>query len=833
MKLYKKLHEAYNRDVNKIIRNYTKANKSRAKLKPTLTYLIKCRKLGLVPKFISNSTRNVENLFHFDKILENETLVKIKSLVLKYIEKFNNKILNLIIKQKHFEINKTEIELDNNKTLIQQHISDKDYYILCQSEAILYNSNLKKTTQKQIKKLQELKTIRENKQRIKHNKDWFINKTNIVVPTNIQKLLSLGPKFALPIQKQNFPLFKCIADGEDIIQTNTDKENQDIARSKFVAIIDNYLNKRTITTTEREIINTVEETKKFLNKNTNILILKSDKGNKTVAIERTDYERKMENILQDICTYKRIKTDPTLRLQARNNKLVEKLLKQNVIDGMENHKLTTYTAIAPRIYGLPKIHKDGMPLRPICSSVNSPSFGLCKYIVNILKNLTKNSKYNVKDALDFKTKMDKTQLLDDEVLISFDVISLFPSIPVNLALEIIKNKWDTISANTNISKDLFFDILNFCLKENRYFKYDNKTYEQLKGMPMGSPASPVVADIVMEELLDTVINNLEQKPRCVSKYVDDLFCIIKRNNVEKTLQALNGFHRRIQFTKELEHENKLPYLDTLIVRDQNKICINWYQKDTASGRLINFFSNHPKYMIMNTAKNFTERVLRISDEIYHKENMKTITNILQNNSFPLHTIKDIIKNALKNLNRPPEIRPEKLFKSMTFVPKFSERITFSDIYDKQNINIALKTDNTLNLLFSNTKNKIDRLDKTNLVYRIPCNGDGSNTCDKLYVGTTRTKLRSRLAAHKSNYNTRNNYKEQKTALASHCAETGHSPNINNTVILQHENNNKKRYTIEMLHIINTPAHQRINYKTDTENCAHTYRHIIKKHKQST
>lgn len=280
-------------------------------------------------------------------------------------------------------------------------------------------------------------------------------------------------------------------------------------------------------------------------------------------------------------------------------------------------------------------------------------------------------------------------------------------------------------------------------------------------------------------------------------------------------------------------DNKLPYLDTLIVREQNTIYIDWYQKNMASGRLINFFSNHPKYVIMNTAQNFAERVLRISDQKYHKNNINIIEQILQKNSFSPSLTKHIVKNALKTLNKPPTTKSEKIFKSMTYVPKFSERITFSDIYDRQNINIALKTDNTLSKLFSNTKTKIDFLDRTNLIYRIPCKGNESNTCDKMYVGTTRTKLRTRLAAHKSNYNTRKNNVEQKTALAAHCAVTDHSPDIENTVILQQENNNKKRYTIEMLHIINTPTHKRINYKTDTENCAHIYRHIIKKHGQTT
>ena len=89
------------------------------------------------------------------------------------------------------------------------------------------------------------------------------------------------------------------------------------------------------------------------------------------------------------------------------------------------------------------------------------------------------------------------------------------------------------------------------------------------------------------------------------------------------------------------------------------------------------------------------------------------------------------------------------------------------------------------------KSKVKKLDKSNAIYKIPCNGDGSNSCSKIYVGTTKSKVRTRLAAHKSDHKTRKGYTDQKTALPAHRANTGHSPNINNTSILQQENIYKK------------------------------------------
>lgn len=574
------------------------------------------------------------------------------------------------------------------------------------------------------------------------------------------------------------------------------------------------------------------QSEKFLNKNKEILILNSDKGNKTVAMDKTEYDLKMKKILQDMCTYRRLKKDPTSVLQNKNNKLVDKLFQNNVISMIEKNKLTTKTATAPRIYGLPKIHKEGTPLRPICSSVNSPSYKLCKYLIDILKNLTRDSQFNVKDAKEFKSRIKNTIIEDDETMISFDVVSLFPSIPVNLALKIIESKWDEVQNYTKIPKDIFMELLTFCIIDCRYFIYNNKPFEQKKGMPMGSPASPVIADIVMEELLGRSIGKMRNTPKVLTKYVDDLFGIMKINDVEDTLKILNDFNRQIQFTMERENDNKLPYLDAMVIRTGNILKLDWYQKPMASGRLINFYSKHPRRIIINTATNFINRVLDISDIDFHKINITKIKSILHMNDFPKKTIIDLIAHVRsKRFSKILEMeKPQKVYKSLTYIPGLSERLKNSDLYDKDNIEIALKTRETVNKLFSKTKSTLDKQEKSNLVYRIKCNGNGSEICNKTYVGTTGTKLKTRLASHKSDLKAKDKPMEQRTAISAHWAVSGHTPDLDNVDVLAQENNYNRRYTLEMLHIIDEPTEQRLNYKIDIESCSGIYRHTINKHK---
>ena len=78
---------------------------------------------------------------------------------------------------------------------------------------------------------------------------------------------------------------------------------------------------------------------------------------------------------------------------------------------------------------------------------------------------------------------------------------------------------------------------------------------------------------------------------------------------------------------EKEKNGQLPYLDTFLIRTDNTVKLDWYQKPMASRRTIDFLSKHPKNIIYNTASNFINRVLQISDKIYHYKNkVKTSKN---------------------------------------------------------------------------------------------------------------------------------------------------------------------------------------------------------------
>ena len=98
------------------------------------------------------------------------------------------------------------------------------------------------------------------------------------VPENIQWILSLGKKFAIPTDKSNFSPIHIIADIEQGIQTILDEKDKHIARAKFATKMSIFKRKIKQTETEKYILTTSNLAHKFIKKHKHIIITTSDKG---------------------------------------------------------------------------------------------------------------------------------------------------------------------------------------------------------------------------------------------------------------------------------------------------------------------------------------------------------------------------------------------------------------------------------------------------------------------------------------------------------------------------------------------------------------------------
>ena len=75
----------------------------------------------------------------------------------------------------------------------------------------------------------------------------------------------------------------------------------------------------------------------------------------------------------------------------------------------------------PKFYGLPKVHKSGMPLRPIVSSIGFVTYETSKELSRILKPLVGRFPHHVQNNQEFLKQLEDIQMRPDDIIMSYDV----------------------------------------------------------------------------------------------------------------------------------------------------------------------------------------------------------------------------------------------------------------------------------------------------------------------------------------------------------------------------------------------------------------------------
>ena len=167
-------------------------------------------------------------------------------------------------------------------------------------------------------------------------------------------------------------------------------------------------------------------------------------------------------------------------------------------------------------------------------------------------------------------------ITEDEIMVSFDVVASFTSIPVDLALQIVREKLQqdvTLTERTDISVTNIMRLLEFVLK-NSFFTCEQEQYQQTFGCAMGYPVSATIANLVMEYIEERAISTAAHLPRWWYRYVDDSHACLKKDYVQEFHDHLNSVNPSIQFTKEVERGNRLSFLDTTKTRVRGRIqCV--------------------------------------------------------------------------------------------------------------------------------------------------------------------------------------------------------------------------------------------------------------------
>ena len=296
--------------------------------------------------------------------------------------------------------------------------------------------------------------------------NWVVNLFKKPLTVAERTLLEKGPKFA-PTPKQ-IPHKNIVAEVEAAIN-HLPEESKVLIRNSTATILH-----KARPPSHKNLSADEKKTLQDLKKDETRILMKAEKGNCFVVLDKCDYDSKMDSLLSDRNTYELVPKPPFKRIEREINQ-----------PSVDQSNITNKGILLD-----PSFRPSAQLFTILLSSLQTP----CHLYKTVMVSVPKSAK--------LAEKISNVDIQDDEVMLSFDVVSLFTAIPVDKACDYISNKLlndNTLSSRTSLDSNEIISLLHFVLSNN-YFIYDDKIYKQIHGCAMGSPVSPVVANLCMEAI---------------------------------------------------------------------------------------------------------------------------------------------------------------------------------------------------------------------------------------------------------------------------------------------------------------------------------------------
>ena len=577
----------------------------------------------------------------------------------------------------------------------------------------------------------------------------FENLSSYELTKNEKLVLGFGINFSIALGTLNpLSVAESFVHLEKNMRENVSQSDLQIAKG----CVYGYAKKRFSCNLPRRFLTALKD----LKANVNIHITKADKTNSIVILDKDAYLEKVFQLLDDETTYSKLTSDPTERINKNFNSKVKALLKHNP-DILR--LVFTINPTLPYMYGLVKTHKPEKPLRPIISFVASVTYKLSKWLTAKLSPLVGTiSNSFIKNSSDLVNKLRTHH--GNYKLISFDVNSLFTKVPVPDLLDFLKDKISRLDLPVN--PDVFIQLLELCVLDN-CFKVNGLFYKQTFGFAMGNPLSPVLSNIYMEFFEVHILPTICDFEIIWYRYVDDVICLWPSDRDPMLfLQELNDLVPSIKFKIEIENNNALPFLDTLVTRTHDQqLKFKVYRKPTAVESYVHYFSNHDVSIKRSVFISMFLRALRICDPEYHDEEIEKIFEIGKRLCYPFSFLEDCYVKTKRRFYNNIE-RNKFQYQNVLTLPFRRELKPLVNLLKELNINIIFKYSDTIkNMIIRNSPRETNH----GGVYYVPC-----KECNSGYIGQTGKLLDQRLKQHKYNIRTAN----ESSALFRHQQAFNHN-----------------------------------------------------------
>lgn len=731
--------------------------KSTSKLQDTLCkaasaknqyiFLNRCIHHHLLPKFLqikcplrSKRARNITAKYKQELLVSTKNDARQRYFVA--IKKAKELRLQLqhILSPEHFEIVINATESSREKKFIACKNKLKDKFTLLYSSKY-QTSDISRAKEKLVK-------------------DCILNLTGEEIPKHHKELLNLGPKFAVTPNK--IPYMDIITTTE-VHALKLEYNNQLAAAEKLrqdvkIILSNAKVPKSNLNNSERQAI-------KEIKSRADVEIYSYDKGNGFACIKHDDSTEKM---MEGIGKCKILKFDPTNTHVKKIQDLLVSIGKEIIIPKELYRKLYPSDAIPPRAYGQCKAHKPSKnyPFRILVSTIGTAPYKISEYLVKIIQPTLNKSVHMVKNSKSFVDEA-KTWIIDpDEVQVSYDVVALYPSVPVKKAIE---NLIDILNRDINEFKERTIfklkhikQLIEVCLYKS-YFLWSDKIHCLSDSGPIGLSLMVVLAESFLQTLESRSLIIARSLPTPVApkthkRYVDDTHDRFQNvDESEAFLKILNDQEPRIKFEAEYENENnKLNFLDTTIINTkEGNYNFKLYRKDAITNIQIKPNSCHDEKIKLGVFKGYISRAKAICSPVYLEQELDFIINVFVENGYE----RKVLKNIVKNHGRPKrEEEQNKHYVSLPWIPGLSTKL--KKCFRNVGYSVSFKSPpNLKQLLTANNKDKLPPNSHPG-VYVIPCECQGG------YTGETKKRVSSRRKEHEKDVFLEN---IKDSALAEHSS----------------------------------------------------------------
>ena len=217
---------------------------------------------------------------------------------------------------------------------------------------------------------------------------------------------------------------------------------------------------------------------------------------------RQEYIQEANKQLSDTNFYEKLDYYPTSEHTVKVTQAINSMLEKGDIDNATAQYLLPTNTRAGRFYLLPKIHKPGIPGRPIISANNHPTEKISEFVDHHLRPLVQRLPSYIQDTTDYIRRIESIQSVPEgSLLVTMDVTSLYTNIPHDEGIEACRKALNE-RENQHPSTESLVELITLVLKLNN-FEFNGEHYLQVNGTAMWTRMAPSYANIFMGQLEKT------------------------------------------------------------------------------------------------------------------------------------------------------------------------------------------------------------------------------------------------------------------------------------------------------------------------------------------